>query len=238
MKTLNKYSSALLGAAASIGMVQAASISVNFIGGDGGNGTIDSAASTGRSGFEATNWNNVGSELGTQNDLTDSDGLTTTADVTWNSANVWGDGTANTDAAGGDPAAQLIRGYLDDGDTGGGIGVTFDVTNITYAQYSVVLYFSTDTEGGSYRTATVNGNTYDTTGTKSVWSNNPTFDDTNTMVITNLTGDLDVDLLTRNGGDRASISGFQIIDTTAVPEPSSTALLGLGAVAFILRRRK
>jgi len=37
------------------------------------------------------------------------------------------------------------------------------------------------------------------------------------------------------GGNRASVSGFLI---TTVPEPSSAALLGLGGLALILRRRK
>ena len=38
----------------------------------------------------------------------------------------------------------------------------------------------------------------------------------------------------RNGAERGSISGFQIVE---VPEPSSAALLGLGGLALILRRR-
>jgi len=37
------------------------------------------------------------------------------------------------------------------------------------------------------------------------------------------------------GGNRASVSGFKI---ETVPEPSSAALLGLGGIALILRRRK
>ncbi len=35
-----------------------------------------------------------------------------------------------------------------------------------------------------------------------------------------------------------SISGYQLRDISSVPEPSSTALIGLGALALILRRRK
>ena len=37
------------------------------------------------------------------------------------------------------------------------------------------------------------------------------------------------------GGERTGINGFQL---EAVPEPSTTALLGLGGLALILRRRK
>ncbi|WP_235203409.1 PEP-CTERM sorting domain-containing protein [Sulfuriroseicoccus oceanibius] len=43
----------------------------------------------------------------------------------------------------------------------------------------------------------------------------------------------------RGGGDRVSAAEFAFVgDVAAVPEPSSTALLGLGGLALILRRRK
>ena len=41
--------------------------------------------------------------------------------------------------------------------------------------------------------------------------------------------------LAANGGDTFGINGFEL---TAVPEPSTTALLGLGGLALFLRRRK
>ncbi|MDB4409051.1 PEP-CTERM sorting domain-containing protein, partial [Akkermansiaceae bacterium] len=40
-----------------------------------------------------------------------------------------------------------------------------------------------------------------------------------------------------NGG-QAQINALQVRDLGVVPEPSSTALLGLGGLALILRRRK
>jgi hypothetical protein len=40
------------------------------------------------------------------------------------------------------------------------------------------------------------------------------------------------------GNTEASGTGYSEIDVFAVPEPSTTALLGLGGLALILRRRK
>jgi hypothetical protein len=49
------------------------------------------------------------------------------------------------------------------------------------------------------------------------------------------TSDIDVSLTANNN---FSAAGFAIDNLVAVPEPSSTALLGLGSLALILRRRK
>lgn len=40
------------------------------------------------------------------------------------------------------------------------------------------------------------------------------------------------------GGDRVAAAEFAFVTSAAVPEPSSAALLGLGGLALILRRRK
>lgn len=40
------------------------------------------------------------------------------------------------------------------------------------------------------------------------------------------------------GGDRVGFAELAFVGTAAVPEPSSAALLGLGGIALILRRRK
>ncbi len=42
---------------------------------------------------------------------------------------------------------------------------------------------------------------------------------------------------TAEAGGSDTIGAF-VLNTTAIPEPSSTALLGLGGLALILRRRK
>ena len=193
--------------------------------------------SAGLTGFAATNWNNVATASGTAGSLTDDSGTATGASVTWGAGGVWGDSAADGDADLGIGDAILARGYLDDQDTGGGIGNNFDVTGISFTTYSVVLYYSTDGTGVGYRDATVNGTTSSTTGARRQYQN-PNWDASNTIVFTGLSGNLDVDVLSGpSGGERGSLAGFQIVDTT-IPEPSSTALLGLGGLALILRRRK
>jgi hypothetical protein len=44
--------------------------------------------------------------------------------------------------------------------------------------------------------------------------------------------------LGRDGGTDVTFSNFSLSDNTVIPEPSTTALLGLGGLALILRRRK
>ncbi|MGJ8672717.1 PEP-CTERM sorting domain-containing protein [Rubritalea sp.] len=50
-------------------------------------------------------------------------------------------------------------------------------------------------------------------------------------------GNLDI-TYTQNSGTWIGINGFDLVSTASVPEPSSTALLGLGGIALILRRRR
>ncbi|MEZ5403006.1 MAG: PEP-CTERM sorting domain-containing protein [Bryobacteraceae bacterium] len=53
------------------------------------------------------------------------------------------------------------------------------------------------------------------------------------------TATVEVNFLGSGGGDTYGITGSLLIDSTAVPEPASTALVGLGlaAIAFVRRRR-
>ena len=46
-----------------------------------------------------------------------------------------------------------------------------------------------------------------------------------------------LEITSPGGGGRGGISGFQIV-ATAVPEPTSAALLGLGGLGLVLRRRR
>lgn len=234
-----KLKNTVLAFAAMTAVSSAATISVNFTESATAahnNQQLAAGTTAGLTGYVAQNWNNVATATGTVGSLNQDDAGTatvSTASVTWGSSGVWGDAAANGDADFSIGDAQLARGYLDDG----GSGVNFDVTGVSYASYTLVLYFSTDTNGGVYNTATVNGSDYNTTGTKSQY-NLDGWDETNSIVITDLSGDLAVDVLPRDGANRGSIAGFQIVDTTVIPEPSSSALLGLGGLALILRRRK
>jgi hypothetical protein len=77
--------------------------------------------------------------------------------------------------------------------------------------------------------------TASTTGTKDLWGNNPNLDDTNSLRVSGLSGDVTINAPNRSGGTRHSISGIQVI---GIPEPSSTGLLALSALALIGRRKR
>ena len=124
-------------------------------------------------------------------------------------------------------------------DNGSGPNIT--LATIPYASYTAIIYMATDQGGTSnYNALTVNGaSTGASTGTKQQYGTTPTWDSTNSFTVTGLSGDLTVTgPVGTTNTPRSSIAGIQIIDTTPVPEPSSTALLGLGGLALILRRRK
>ena len=94
---------------------------------------------------DSANWN---STLGQDNsgsltDLTDDDGIDTTADVVWTSANTWRNGVDNAAT----DEHRLAKSYLDDGN--GGCSVTF--SNIPYATYRVYGLLSSDA-GDLYNT--------------------------------------------------------------------------------------
>ncbi|MFT5301689.1 MAG: hypothetical protein ACI87E_000012 [Mariniblastus sp.] len=195
-------------------------------------------------GVDAGNWNNVALLNGSQGSLNDRDGVATGVSVTWGSGGMWGDATANVDADNGIGNAMMLRGYLDDtddiGGTSDGIGVSIDLSGITYGTYDIIMFGSTDTAGGGYVDATIGGNVYSTTGTKDLYGANPNLDATRTWVASGLSGSsLSITLETRNGATRGSVAGFQIVDTTtAVPEPGTLGMIAMAGIACVLRRRK
>lgn len=105
-----------------------------FSGGEAMGPTLDDSA----------NWNSVSGASGTQNTLIDNAGDSTPAGITWLSANMWsnGDGTP-------DDAHRLSVGYLDDGNSGSGKGVTLSITNIPYTAYRVYGLFASGQNSGS-----------------------------------------------------------------------------------------
>ncbi len=211
----------------------AATTSVNFTEGAANQQLI----ATTIAGLDAqSNWNNTTGQSGTLAALNDSDGNATGASVTWSSGGMWRDGVATADANADVGDAQLAHGYLDDHSGGTPQEVVIGVTGISYTTYSLILYYSTDTDGDEYGAALVNGGSYNTTGTKSRYVN-PNWNATNSFTVTGLSGDLNIEVSPRAGATRGSVAGFQIVDTT-IPEPSSTALLGLGGLALIMRRKK
>lgn len=174
-KTLSR---ALVGAMVLAASAKAGVISVNFSEDDRWYEQVPADWEAGV--WPRTNWNNTtNGASGTKGNLVDSDGNTnTTTSVTWSSSNTWGDGTANAGIYDfGD--ARITRGYLDDGDA----GVSFTVSNVPYTNYTVVLLMSTDSNGGTYTPATINGGTYTSEGEKRQYDNSQWQWNTNTTII-------------------------------------------------------
>lgn len=225
--------------ALSVTFSQAQTIGVNFAEDTGGqpreNQTLLPGDLAGAPGYESTNWNNVLVFAGgTATNLNDNSGTSTSMSVSWITNNGWGDGTANTDANSGIPNAKLQRGYLDD--TGPNSTATFNVSNIPYSVYDLVVYFSSDDPGMEHGDFTVNGNFLGRTGTIVSWADNPTLEiGRNVLLVEGLTGSSLEFIGDRIGGQtRGSISGFQIVN---IPEPSA-AVLGLVLVAGLAARRR
>ena len=111
---------------------------------------------------------------------------------------------------------MLQRGYLDDNQGANGIlPIDITIAQVPYSEYSLVVYFSTDTDSDTYGDFTVTDSegitTASTTGIKQLWGNNPNLDETNSVLVRGLTGDLTLNFPVRNGPTRHSVSGLQII---------------------------
>ncbi|MDG1072027.1 MAG: PEP-CTERM sorting domain-containing protein [Akkermansiaceae bacterium] len=231
----------LAAVAAATGVSSAATIGVNFTESIAGHANQQIASGTVAGSVPQSNWNNTGGATGTINTLADSAGVATTASITWTSGGVWGDGDANADANAGVGDAQLNRGYWDDNNGG---GQTFTVTGVPYTNYDLLVYYATDTPGTQHLQGITANGTFGrpdiTTGARYSEKSGAVWDSTNTATITGLTGDLTatMDLRNANGNGRATIAGFQILEASAIPEPSSTLLVGLSGLALLMRRRR
>ena len=212
---------AILGAFALAVSANAGVISVNFTESAGhANQQMDPATEGGV--WPRMNWNNTAGESGTASNLVDSAGATNAAHVTWSSSNMWGDSFADADATAGIGDGQIARGYLDDG----GSGVQITVTGVPYANYTAVVLYSSD-QGGALqmRDATINTGSYSSEGNARRYENDPEVAyiqqwNTNTTIIaTNLTGDLTIQLPTRAAESRACVAGIQIVESTEGDHP-------------------
>lgn len=252
----------LITTAASIGLAmgaaQAASISINFIE-NGSNQQFGGGTNIGPLGTNSSNWNNTADRTsgslaaGTQNDLKDDSGVITTTDITWSANGVFytNQGTSGDEN-------KLSIGYLDDGPT---TAISITVTDIPYAQYRIYGLFASDKGNGGTTIQmldfNVNNGTWAIGGaaadnTSSAYGNTNANNAANGEAWTEVGGNgagnywtvdgltdstltIDGQLGSGNSDLRGSLAGIIIEE---VPEPSSTALLGLGGLALILRRRK
>jgi hypothetical protein len=233
----------------------AAIISVNFDGRSAG-----TLASGDVAGVEsANNWNNVSSgdnsgSNATTSSLINDSGVVTSTSITYEQ-NFWSinNGTS-TDG-------KVSSGYTNTSSTADGVlSIAGLGSEFTSGGYNVILYLGgTDSQGQNTAIevgANIGGGTSQwirhVRSTDATFSgyNSETFADeataqsgstnSNYVVFSGLTAaSFDINVLkdssSTSGWARAGIKGVQIV---AVPEPSSTALLGLGGIALILRRRK
>ncbi|MES2438956.1 MAG: PEP-CTERM sorting domain-containing protein [Verrucomicrobiota bacterium] len=197
------------------------------------------------------NWNNSFPTNPTIN-LIDSTGTATTLDLAYGSFNnfhiqgshpgVDGDGSYNK---------ELLNGYLNAGPAAWSPAVTSSfvtLSQIPYANYDVIVYFSSD---GAGREGQVNDGTttyyFNTIGAPSTAGANATLTQTtstttanyataNYAVFTGLTGSTRTfTVQMRDNDEWAGIAGFQVV---SVPEPASAALGSLALIGLTLRRRR
>ena len=213
--------------------VDAASIGWNYQG-MGGVG-LASTDSSGAPSYAQTNWNNhagAGQAPGATplNDLVNDSGVATDVDVTsWTQ-------TANTSWRYGETANpdQIL---LNDAASTDPEIVFSNVNDFTADGYTVVVYYGSnewDVNGGG--TLTVNGNAQ-TIASNDAFSVtgyvlNDGSNQSNYAVYTGVSGDTLTVTMDAVGND--SISAIQIVE---VPEPGSLALLGLGGLMIVRRRR-
>jgi|GEM_PF-6640758 len=139
-------------AAVSVSPTNQGSISINFQGGSSSNGTPSLMASSEIAGyFPASNWNNAAGPSGTASSLVQSNGIASSASVTWAANNVWS--TSITDTAGN---YRMMKGYLD---TTSSSTTTVTVSGLPAAlasgSYSIYVYRDGDNganaHSGSYK---------------------------------------------------------------------------------------
>ena len=244
MTTLTKTTLPFAAVALLAATSQAAVVNVDIQGTGSGNVGTGIANYTGASAngpiASSTTWNHftVGGNPPNGDsmlNLNDDSGAATTVDVTFGTGwlGSFADGAPNNLQGDRTFIATDVSGDI----TIGGLnpGGTYNLALIT--GFNVAGSFSTDfTIGGTTLTANdtvgagTNANgalTFTSGGTHALFSN----------IIADGSGDITFSTTNTAGASNGVLSGLQI-EAVAVPEPSTTALLGLGGLALILRRRK
>lgn len=216
-----------LAALAAMASVSQAAVYVNFDGRDDA-GTGGGPATGAPFGIDSSQWTNTGN-------LASSPGMSVgdASTVEWSSGNTWSDDNPpSTDDE------SVYGGYLDDGGTGS-TAPTVIFTGLTAefggAAYNVTLYGFSDSPDNTVGTYDIGGTSVDAVASPSTGD---------------LTGNYGIATLNGVTGDSLTIAGFNTdssrdrretisgITITPVPEPSGVALLGLGGLGFLMRRRR
>ncbi|MCA9240729.1 MAG: PEP-CTERM sorting domain-containing protein [Planctomycetales bacterium] len=220
------------------------------IGGDGnvnasGQSPADALAGVVSVGNWTGTWNGSFQNFG-PTDLIDSDGNATTMDISSLAAfdfNIAGghpgqdaDGTWNK---------ELINGYMNSGASSNPSVSMFTLSEIPYAVYDIIAYFSSDAEGRS-GAVTDGATTYDfstlggpsvggadavLTQTTSTGGSNPP---ANYAIFRGLSGASQT--ITASIPDFGGLAGIQVVQV--VPEPAALSLAALGMACAVRRRRR
>lgn len=156
--------------------------------------------------------------------------LTTTTDTAF-----WSSNGSTVDAF-----DALMDGHIASGTNQGGITVGLSLSGLNIGQEYTIQILSGDASlkhtTSFYRSASANGKTEKLINQQVVGANG---DLGGIFTATFISDDGDAFFtLERSGPDNQPVIAGYALTTAAVPEPSSTALLGLGGIALILRRRK
>jgi hypothetical protein len=152
----------------------------------------------------------------------------------------FGDGWLSSFADGAPNNLQGDRVFTANGVTG-----TFTISGLdTNMNYNLALIGASQTTGGFATDFTIGGTTKTATGEHETGTNANgalTFVEGSSHVlfsgISGSTGSITFTMTDSVDGTNGVLSGLQL-EGVAVPEPSTTALLGLGGLALILRRRR
>lgn len=202
-----------------------------------------------------SNWNNSWPSNPTT-DLVDDTGSATTLDLAYSSFGQWSvTGSGPGMDADGTFNRNLLNGYLNAGNAAWGPSITYsrvELTQIPYAQYDVIVYFSSDVAGREGDvTDGISSYSFNTVGPASVGGANAIFAQTtdlsvsyttvaNYAIFSGLSGSAQTfTVQMRDNDEWGGIAGFQLV---SVPEPATSAALmggvGLALVVGLRRRRR
>ncbi len=214
-------------------------ISLNFTDGAGAGQILAPTDVAGAGAYAQDNWNNASNKVGTTdpNSLTDDDGATTGASVTWAARNTWRATRYNTASVSvsTSPNHAMMFGYLDDGTTASLIGSVIDISDIPYQSYKIVVYSSTDSgdmgriyaENNGVRVSYNAYGKYDATSIEDPYvlteatgdashSNTADTPVANYAVFTGVEGSDSITIRgVRGGSARGTIAAIQIVEITA-----------------------